>query len=65
MEINDGWKKVIYAHDCEPCDMCDDVICPECDGTHYFECECPGPMQEDEYEYEEFHGVEYARRLEN
>jgi hypothetical protein len=56
------WRKVIYAHDCEACDVCHEPICPVCDGEHYSECSCPGPHQEDEYYYETFDkGVEYAR----
>ena len=56
------WKKVVYAHDCERCDMCEEPICPECH-DHYAECPCPGPHQEDEMIYKEFNGVEYARPM--
>lgn len=58
----DGWLRVVYAHDCEPCDMCEEPVCGKCE-MHYAECDCPGPHQDDEYEYEDFDGVEYARRL--
>lgn len=57
-----GWKKVSFAAEClggdddEPGDECS--IC----GLDYSEeCECPGPTQEDEYEYQEFNGTLYAK----
>ncbi len=60
-----GWLKVVYASDCEPCDMCGEPVCAKCE-DHYAECECPGPtMDESEYEYEDFDGVEYARMKQN
>jgi len=57
-----GWQLVVYADDCEPCDMCGEPVCPFCE-EHYAECDCPGPTQDDEYEYRTLHGREYARRL--
>lgn len=56
------WKKVIYASDCEPCEMCEEPVCPVC-RVHYADCECPGPTQDDEYEYKTIDGVECARKL--
>ena len=58
------WLKVLYAHDCEPCDMCEEPVCAKCE-MHYADCECPGPHQDDEFEYRDFSGIEYARRLDN
>lgn len=55
------WQKVIFAHDCEPCDACGEPVCPQCDGLHYWECPCPGPHEDDIYEYKEVDGVLYAR----
>jgi hypothetical protein len=57
------WRKVVYAADCEPCDMCEEPICPHCGGEHYADCECPGPHQDDEYEYREISGHLMAREL--
>jgi hypothetical protein len=57
------WKKVIYAHDCEACDMCGDPVCPICE-DHYADCDCPGPHQDDEYNYQEIKGVLYASAIE-
>jgi hypothetical protein len=54
-----GWKKVVCAADCKPCDMCGEPWCEEC-GEHYADCGCPGPTQ-DEMEYSE-DGL-YARPL--
>ena len=51
------WKRVIFAADCD-----EDGNCPVC-AVDYAECECPGPTQEDEFEYRERGGVLYARRL--
>lgn len=53
------WKRVIYADDCEPCEMCGEPVCDLCD-DHYADCECPGPTQ-DEMIYKEFNGVMYAQ----
>jgi hypothetical protein len=53
--MND-WIKVVFAADCD-----EDGNCPVC-GDDYGDCDCPGPTQEDEFDYEEFDGVLYARR---
>ena len=47
------WKRVVHAAECDECDMCGEPICWICE-EHYADCDCPGPMQEDEYRYEEF-----------
>ena len=57
------WRKVTFAHDCSACEMCEEPVCPVCE-VHYAECGCPGPHQDDEYEYEEIKGVLMARKLE-
>ena len=54
------WKPVVYANDCTPCEMCEEPVCPICE-IHYAECGCPGPMQEDEYEYKTINEHEFAR----
>ena len=56
------WKKVVFASDCKPCEMCEEPVCPVCD-VHYAECGCPGPTQDDEYEYKEEGDVMYARAI--
>jgi len=53
------WRRVVFADECEQCDCCDDVICPNCD-THYADCGCPGPTQEG-LERIEINEIEYAR----
>ena len=56
-----GWKRVIYASDCEG-DMDDDMLtCSGCSGE-YSECGCPGPTMDDEYDYQIRNGVEYAAK---
>ena len=57
------WYPVVFAADCEPCDMCGEPICPICD-EHYADCLCPGPHQDDEFKYREIDGRLYARNLE-
>lgn len=46
------WKKVVFANDCLACEDCGEPLCTECN-THYADCTCPGPTQDDEYDYEE------------
>ena len=31
-----------YAFECEPCPLCEEPWCAECE-LHYFECNHPGP----------------------
>lgn len=58
------WVRVVFASDC--IDEYGDgevLVCPHC-GTNYADCPCPGPHQDDEFEYEEREGGElWARRL--
>jgi len=50
------WVKVVFADDCgEP-------WCKACE-AHYSDCECPGPTQDDEFEYRERKGILEARKL--
>lgn len=56
------WKRVVMAWDCEPCDMCGEPVCPVCK-VHYHECECPGPDQDDIYEYRMKDEILYAKKL--
>lgn len=44
------WLKVVMAGDCDECQDCGEPVCPECD-EHYADCDCPGPTQDDIYEY--------------
>lgn len=48
------WKRVKYASDCSTCECCGEPFCDEC-GEHYADCECPGPDQDDEWDYNESH----------
>jgi len=59
-ERNPAWRRVVFAADCPPCPDCDEPFCEVCE-THYADCECPGPTQDDEYEYKIFAGVLCAR----
>lgn len=52
------WKKVVFSADCD-----EDGNCPVCGDVDFGDCECPGPTQEEEYEYIEVDGDLYARRL--
>ncbi len=53
------WRRVVFSFELD-----EDDNCPVC-GTDYAECPCPGPTQDDLFEYEEFDGVMYARMKED
>lgn len=55
-------RKVIFASDCCWCPCCGELVCPVRD-DHYADCDCPGPMQDDLYDYTEVDGVLYARPI--
>ena len=52
-------RKVKFAADYPDCEMCGEAFCEDCN-THYWECSCPGPHQDDEYDYLMEDGVLYA-----
>lgn len=58
-----GWKRVKLAAECYPCEACDEPVCNTC-GEHYVDCDCPGPSQDDLYEYTIINEVLYARERE-
>jgi hypothetical protein len=64
--MRDGWVPVVHAAEClningEPAGEDDEpLICPICE-IDYAECPCPGPHQEDEFEYQEAGGRLWAR----
>lgn len=53
------WLRVIHSCECD-----EEGNCPVC-GIDYAECPCPGPTQEDEFEYDERADGLWARRLGN
>jgi hypothetical protein len=56
----DGWEKVRFAWDCEPCEFClEEPWCPKHE-VHFANCLCIGPTQDDT-EYMEVDGVLYGR----
>lgn len=55
MSERNEWREVVFASDCD-----EDGNCPVC-GTDYADCDCPGPTQDEEFDYEEFDGVLMAR----
>lgn len=59
---NDDWRPVVLASDCAECEGCGEPVCPHC-STHYADCDCPGPHQDDEFEYREIEGRLQARPL--
>ncbi|CAB5218831.1 hypothetical protein UFOVP215_48 [uncultured Caudovirales phage] len=64
-KVIEGWQKVIYLGDCifEEWDEYNEIsICPSC-LIDFSDCNYPGCMQEDEFEYKEFDGILYAKRL--
>lgn len=40
-------RHIVFAADCEPCEMCGELICPVCN-EHYAQCPCLGPHSEDD-----------------
>lgn len=57
-----GYQRVVHAHECAECPDCGEPVCPCCN-VHYADCGCPGPTQEDEYDYhEDADGVLWAKR---
>jgi len=56
------WQRVVFASDCSGCPACGEPVCPVCE-DHYAECQCPGPTQDDLFEYEEQDGVLMARPI--
>ena len=58
------WQRVVFASDCLPCPDCGEPVCEKCQ-AHYADCECPGPHQDDEYEYKIEGDIMIARKLNN
>lgn len=56
------WVNVVFAFDLPECEGCGEPYCNKCD-AHYADCECPGPTQDDLYEYKEVEGKLKARLL--
>lgn len=55
-----AWQRVVFSAECD-----EDGSCPVCGDVDFGECPCPGPTQEDEFEYRERDGQLQARRLVN
>ena len=53
------WLKVVFAGEPE-CKCCGDPYCKK-HKKHYAECPCPGPTQDDLFEYRTRNGVLLAR----
>lgn len=65
LRVIDGYRKVVFTADCileDWDDDCEMPVCPNC-LIEYSECNCPGPTQDDEFEYAEFNGILYARPI--
>jgi hypothetical protein len=58
--LHDGrlWRLVVYAGDCDS-----DGTCPVCCDTDFGDCACPGPSQEDRFDYKFFAGRHYASEI--
>ena len=59
------WKQVSFAMDCEGYGPETGEMGTDCSicGEEYVECACPGPTQDEIYEYEERDGILYAREI--
>lgn len=54
------WRKVVFSSECD-----EDGNCPRC-GIDYAECDCPGPTQDELFEYQEdANGILWARPIED
>jgi hypothetical protein len=52
------WRRVVLSCECDEYGNC-----PHC-GIDYADCDCPGPTQEEEYDYEvDAQGILWARPL--
>jgi len=62
-----GWVKVVEAGDCIYHAWDIDHECPTCPqcGQDYAECSCPGPHQDDIFDYKEINGDLYAKPKKN
>jgi len=58
--MNNEWIPVKFAHDCVECKTCGEPWCKE-HQLHYADCPCPGPHQEDEFEYKTIDKKLFAR----
>ena len=47
----DFTRRIVYAHECEPCPLCGEPVCPVCH-EHYADCSCPGPHSEEDEQAE-------------
>ena len=58
----ENWIPVVFAADLPLCECCDEPWCEKHD-CHYGddECSCPGPHQDDLYDYKEDNGTLFAR----
>lgn len=52
------WKRVVFS-----CEVGDDDLCPVCGLDYTGACECPGPTQDDLFEYMEVDGELFAKPL--
>lgn len=55
----DEWQRVVFAGECDEDGNCSVY------GIDYAACGCPGPTQDDEFEYSEQDGIMFARRMVN
>jgi hypothetical protein len=56
-----GFKEVVYAIDCTPCDCCGEPYCLKHE-EHYADCSCISPTQDDAV-YKKIDGFEFATLL--
>jgi hypothetical protein len=65
MSAPEGYTKVVFASDCIYQDWDTEKECPVCPvcSVDYAECDCPGPTQDDLFEYLEVDGILYAKAI--
>jgi hypothetical protein len=62
--VANAWTKVVFGDDLPQCEFCADPYCSLCDG-HYSECRCPGPNENDKFDYRIIDGVYCAKPKQN
>lgn len=53
-----GWRIVVFAAECDQ-----DGNCPICLDIDFSDCDCPGPTQDEEYDYVICGNTLLARRI--
>jgi hypothetical protein len=59
--MSSTWVKVVFAADLDKHGHCPQCWIERGEVIDYADCPCPGPTQEEEFEYKQVRGVLFAR----